>query len=226
MAARSSSVKIIGVAGGIGAAVIIGIIVYGELSRPAGEGILQQPIGQWAVGNSLEPNTTFKYKLSHADNNYQELIVTFNFLEKREVNKLYVLLEVEDTSKPTKVTQDLLMSSSLILTAPVSAHLKAYMKMIQGSILWITDYAVEPKFLAGGAVWGTITHGLQTQQLKITSIERVSTEAGSFGSYVLSYSIQDKESKLWIVADQPLPVKAEVYGADLNLLFKFELIES
>ncbi|MFQ5969644.1 MAG: hypothetical protein ACE5J2_04005 [Nitrososphaerales archaeon] len=225
MAVRGSAVKIIGIAGGIGAAVIIGIIVYGELSRPAGEGILQQPTEQWAVGNSLEPNTTFKYKLSHADNNYQELIVTFNF-EKHEVNGWHVFLEVEDTSKPTEVTEDLLMSSSLIPTAPISVDLQPYMKMIQGSILWITDYAVEPKFLAGGASWGTITHGLQTQQLRITSIESISTEAGSFDSYVLSYSIQDKESRLWIVADQPLPVKGEVYGADGNLQFKFESIQS
>jgi hypothetical protein len=221
MAARGSHAKVIGIAGGIGAAVIIGIIVYGEMSKPPGGEILERPTVQWAVGNMLETNMTLKYRLSHISNNYQEIFVTFNFVEKSDDN-WHVQLEVEDADG--KVTQDMVLSRHLIPVGSVPEQFTSQMQMIQGSILWIVDYATTPKYLALGAVWGTITHGIQSQELKISAIEKVSTPAGTVDSYILSYTIKDKQSKLWIVEELPLPIKAEVYDEDGNLQFSFELV--
>jgi hypothetical protein len=33
----------------------------------------------------------------------------------------------------------------------------------------------------------------------------------------------EKTSKIWVVRDMPLPVKAEVYDAEDNLLYQYEL---
>ena len=221
MTVRGSYAKVIGIAGGIGAAVIIGIIVYGEISRPQGSETLQRPTVQWTVGNMLKPNTVLKYRLSHISNNYQEIFMALNFVEKNNDN-WRVQLELKDASE--KVTQDMVLSRYLIPVGSIPEKFKPQMQIIQGSILWIVDYAATPKYLAPSAVWGTITHGLQTEELKINTVEKVSTPAGTFNSYVLSYAIMGRESKLWIVEDLPLPVKAEVYNADGNLQFMFELI--
>lgn len=86
------------------------------------------------------------------------------------------------------------------------------------------DYAATPKYLITGAVWGKITQGIQTQDLKISAVEQVTVGAGTFDSYVLTYTSMEKENRIWIVRDMPLPVKAEVYDNDGILQFAFELI--
>jgi hypothetical protein len=222
----SSAVKIIGIAGAVGAAIIIGIIAYGELTKPTGSDILERPTEQWTVGSSLMENTILTYRLSHMDNDYKDLKIMLHFIERQDHNWL-TSLKVEDVANGNGIEeQELLMSQSLIPLTAIEPNVKPYMNIVQSSILWIVDYAIEPKYLAGGAVWGSITHGVQKEDLKITAKEPVTTEAGTFDSYVLSYKIKDKESRIWIVKDKPLPVKAEVYDADEKLQFRFELVEN
>jgi hypothetical protein len=43
---------------------------------------------------------------------------------------------------------------------------------------------------------------------------------------VLSYKLADETSKIWVVRDMPLPVKAEVYDAEDKLLYQFELADA
>jgi hypothetical protein len=40
---------------------------------------------------------------------------------------------------------------------------------------------------------------------------------------VLSYKLGEETSKIWVVRDMPLPVKAEVYDAEDKLLYQYEL---
>jgi len=217
----SSAVKILGIAGGVGAAFIIGIIAYGEMTKPEGFDIFERPMEQWFVGNSLRDDTTLTYNLSHKENNYEELKVTLRFIEEQDEN-WYLSLTVEDPTNGT-IEEDILISKSMIPITPIEPQTKPYMRMVQTSILWIVDYAIEPKYLAGGAVWGSIIHGVLKEDLKITAKEEVITEAGMFDAYVLSYKIKDKESKVWVVRDKPLPVMAAVYDTDGYLQFAFEL---
>jgi len=217
----SSAVKILGIAGGVGAAIILGIIAYGEMTKPPGSTFLEKPTEQWTVGNSLRENMVLTYTLSHIDNDYKELIVTLKFLEKQDDN-WKVAMAVQDQNEIHKA--ELMMTESLVLLGPIPPELQPYGRMVTGSILWIVDYAIEPKYLVNGAVWGSIIHGVQKEDLKIISSEPVKTDAGTFNSYVLSYTIKDRESKIWIVKDMPLPVKAMVHDADGNLQFAFNLI--
>ena len=217
----SSAVKIIGIAGGVGAAFIIGIIAYGEMTKPEGFDIFERPREEWFVGNSLRDDTTLTYNLSHKENNYEELKVTLRFIEEQDEN-WYLSLTVEDPTNGT-IEEDILISKSMIPITPIEPQTKPYMSMVQTSILWIVDYTIEPKYLAGGAVWGSIIHGVLKEDLKITAKEEVITEAGMFDAYVLSYKIKDKESKVWVVRDKPLPVMAAVYDTDGYLQFAFEL---
>jgi hypothetical protein len=57
----------------------------------------------------------------------------------------------------------------------------------------------------------------------VTTEEPISTPAGTFDSFVLSYKLAEETSKIWVVRDMPLPVKAEVYDAEDNLLYQYEL---
>jgi hypothetical protein len=41
---------------------------------------------------------------------------------------------------------------------------------------------------------------------------------------VLSYKLAEVTSKIWVVRDMPLPVKAEVYDAEDKLLYQYELV--
>jgi hypothetical protein len=79
MGAKSAYVKVIGLSGGISAAVIIGIIVYGELSRPLGGEFLERPTVQWTVGNGVESGMNLKYRLSYLDS---DALVALSFLER------------------------------------------------------------------------------------------------------------------------------------------------
>jgi hypothetical protein len=60
--------------------------------------------------------------------------------------------------------------------------------------------------------------------VRVTNEERVDTPAGTFDSFVLSYKLAEVTSKIWVVRDMPLPVKAEVYDAEDKLLYQYELV--
>ncbi len=146
------------------------------------------------------------------------------FIE-REDQKWYLSLAVEDPSKGT-IKQGLVMLRFLIDNGTINPEMKPCMEIINSSILWIVDFALEPKYLSSGAVWGSITHGVHKEEIKITLREQVLTEAGMFSSFVLSYMLEDKESKFWIVKDKPLPVKARPFDSDGKLQFEFELVNN
>jgi hypothetical protein len=62
--------------------------------------------------------------------------------------------------------------------------------------------------------------------VRVTNEERVDTPAGTFDSFVLSYKLAEVTSKIWVVRDMPLPVKAEVYDAEDKLLYQYELVSA
>jgi hypothetical protein len=85
------------------------------------------------------------------------------------------------------------------------------------------EYGESPKYLVVGAPWDTIFVGSSSVTTRVTSEEPISTPAGTFDSFVLSYKLAEETSKIWVVRDMPLPVKAEVYDAEDNLLYQYEL---
>jgi hypothetical protein len=76
------------------------------------------------------------------------------------------------------------------------------------------------------APWDEIYYQASKVVVRVTDEEKVQTQAGTFDSFVLSYQLAEKTSKIWVVKDLPLPVKAEVYDADDNLQYEYELIKA
>ncbi|MGA8565023.1 MAG: hypothetical protein WB587_09740, partial [Nitrososphaeraceae archaeon] len=59
--------------------------------------------------------------------------------------------------------------------------------------------------------------------VRITGVEKIDTPAGSFNTYILGYEIGKKQSKMYLVKELPLPIKAEVYNLNGTLQYEYEL---
>src|ERR671919_3269919 len=123
------------------------------------------------------------------------------------------------------VNHTLVMSNELTREGQLDESFRPYFEHIQSSILAVRDmeYGESPKYLVVGAPWNTIFVGSSSVTARVTNEERVSTPAGVFESFVLSYKLGEATSKIWLVRDMPLPVKAGVYDAEDNLLYQYEL---
>jgi outer membrane lipoprotein-sorting protein len=87
------------------------------------------------------------------------------------------------------------------------------------------DYGGRAKYLVVGAPWNTIVTGGTTPiTVKITSEEKVTTPAGTFDALVLTYKLNDNTSKIYVVKDLPMPVKAETYDINDQIYYKYELV--
>jgi hypothetical protein len=106
----------------------------------------------------------------------------------------------------------------------VSQDFIPYYEPIESSILEVRDIAQGPNYLVIGAQWNSITGGITTIPVKITGQEKIETNAGTFNTYVLSYIMGSKTSRIWIAHDVPLPIKAEVYNAQGQLQYKYTLL--
>ena len=98
-----------------------------------------------------------------------------------------------------------------------------YFEPIDSSILAIRDIAREPKYLVVGAPWDIILVGLSSIPIKVTAKETIETGAGTFDTFILSYKIGSKISKIWLAHDMPMPIKAEVYNSEGQLQYRYEL---
>jgi hypothetical protein len=59
--------------------------------------------------------------------------------------------------------------------------------------------------------------------VKITDRMKLSTPAGTFDTYVLSYDVGPKKSQIWINRDIPLPIRALVYDSSGQLQYSYHL---
>ena len=85
------------------------------------------------------------------------------------------------------------------------------------------EYGESPKYLVVGAPWNIIFVSASSVTVRVTSEETVQTQAGTFDSFVLSYKLAEKTSKIWVVRDMPLPVKAVIYDSEDKLQYQYEL---
>jgi hypothetical protein len=99
---------------------------------------------------------------------------------------------------------------------------------MQSSIFAVRDmeYGQSPKYLVVGAPWNQIFYQSSQVIVRVTSEETVQTPAGTFDAFVLSYKLAENTSRIWVVRDMPLPVKAEVYGPEDELQYQYELVRA
>ncbi len=204
------TIKVLGPSAAIAIAIIIGFIMYGELTRPAGfEGRTE---GTWVTGNGIKEGSMFKYRVELPD---KVLITTLEFTEKVD-NNWKVVITTNNTSN------EVILSENLVVVQDSDFD---EWEDLRNSLFWLVDFVYEPKPLSGNAIWSTISLELETVDLRLVAKENISTEAGEFEAYKLAYYLgYQGGGELWVVKDMPLPVKAEVLDQDNDLIFRYELL--
>ena len=179
----------------------------------------------WKVGDHIQDGMTLEYILTSKGqpNSLEAARVLMNFKQAGEDWNVRFAV-TNDTDQPT-VDHTMTMSRELTREGQLDESFRPYFEHIQSSILAVRDmeYGESPKYLVVGAPWDTIFVGSSSVTVRVTNEERISTPVGVFDSFVLSYKLGEKTSKIWVVRDMPLPVKAEVYDAEDNLLYQYEL---
>ena len=107
---------------------------------------------------------------------------------------------------------------------PISQDFIPFYELIESSILEIRDIALEPEYLVVGAQWNSISTNVATIPVKVIAQEKIQTDAGMFNTFVLSYTIGSKTSRIWIDHHVPLPIKAQVYNTQDQLQYEYSLI--
>ncbi|MEO9294968.1 MAG: hypothetical protein ABI347_05155 [Nitrososphaera sp.] len=124
-------------------------------------------------------------------------------------------------------TVEMLLSRQLTKEGPIDESARPFLEPVEASILAIRDmdYGGRDKYLVVGAPWNTIFYGSTSTIVRVTEKEAVQTPAGTFDAFVLTYKLKDNTSKIWVVKDLPLPVKAETYDQDDRPFYSYELLK-
>lgn len=190
----------------------------------------------WTVGENIHPGTILKYSLTTIGNHsspWSSLVgpnslinatVTMNFV-KSDGNTWNAMFNVNNGTT-NKAGTVLLSKQQLTNAGPINNDFKSFYEPIESSLLEIRDIALEPKYLAIGAEWNSLSVGPvgSTISARIIGQEKIQTHAGAFDTSILGYTIGTKASKIWIANNIPLPVKGEVYNDQNELQYKYSLI--
>ena len=213
----------------LGIGVSIALIAAGGGFEGSNPNIFDPPTEAdiWEVGDNIQDGTTLEYILTSRgeQDSLESALVSMNFAQSGE--NWNVRFTVTNGTDQPSVNHTLVMSKELTREGQLDESFRPYFEHIQSSILAVRDmeYGESPKYLVVGAPWNTIFVGSSSVTTRVTSEEPISTPAGTFDSFVLSYKLAEDTSKIWVVRDMPLPVEAEVYDAEDNLLYRYELTD-
>ena len=157
------------------------------------------------------------------NNDWRVLIHVINGTKPSNLNTT-----TQQVSSPSKSKEGKIFLSTQQLTNAashsISQDFMPYYEQIESSILEIRDIALEPKYLGVGAEWNSISVNIATIPVKIIAQEKIQTDAGTFNTFVLAYTIGSKTSRIWIDQHVPLPVKAQVYNTQNQLQYEYTLV--
>jgi hypothetical protein len=211
----------------LGIGVSVALIAAGGGFETSGPNIFDPPTEAdiWKVGDHIQDEMTLEYALTSRGevNSLESARVSMNFDQAGE--NWNIRFTIANGTDQPPVDHTLIMSKELTREGQLNDSFRPYFEHIQSSIFAVRDmeYGESPKYLVVGAPWNTIFVGSSSVTARVTDEERVSTPAGIFDSFVLSYKLGEETSKIWVVRDMPLPVKAEVYDAEDKLLYQYEL---
>lgn len=210
--------------GFLGILVSIIIIAIGGGFTGPGPSILNPPSAKdlWTIGNGLVNGTRLNYSLAlgNGEQQFTNQIISMKFIDE---GKEWRVLISFGKIRNVPVHNITLIKVAFTPLGVLNKNTEMILRPISSTILSIRDIAREPKYLVVGAIWDTISVGTLTVPLRITGIEDVDTPAGSFHSFVLSYHIGNKDSRIYLVKGFPLPIKSEIYNANGTLGYKYEL---
>jgi hypothetical protein len=214
----------------LGVGVSIALIAAGGGFEGSNPNVFDPPTEEdiWEVGDHIQDGTTLEYILTSRgeQSSLESAHVSMIFAQSGE--NWNVRFTIANGTDQPPINHTLILSKELTREGPLDESFRPYFEPIQSSILAVRDmeYGESPKYLVVGAPWNTIFVGSSSVTTRVTSEEPISTPAGAFDSFVLSHKLAEKTSKIWVVHDMPLPVKAEVYDAEDNLLYQYELVNA
>ena len=210
----------------VGIAVSVIIIARGGGFSAPGASITNPPTDAdlWRIGQKINDGTELNYTLTTSDsiNSLVDAHISIKFSKYTSDYWKTNFHVINGTS--TKDATVFLSKQQLIQKNSVKDEFKQYFKLIENSILSIRDIAREPKYLVIGAPWDTILVGVSSVPIKVIDKENIKTGAGNFEAFVIGYKIGSKTSKIWLTHEVPLPVKAEVYNSEGEILYKYGLV--
>jgi hypothetical protein len=226
--------KIILVAAGIFAAIgilasVVIIAINGGFSG-GGPSIFNPPTSKdlWTLGSNIANGMNMTYSLSGSTDdgklNLVDSKVSMRFHDM--TNKWNIDFKIQNGTNNINNVSEIHANYSknqLLRTNPITEHDNKFLQPVEASVLAIRDIAREPKYLVVGAVWDKIFTGSNTIDARIVSKDTITTPAGAYEVYSLQYKVGNSLSTIYINKDLPLPVKAQVYGDDSKLLYKYEL---
>ncbi len=212
-----------------GVGVSLAIIAAGGGFSGSGASILSPPTNKdiWQVGTNLHNGTTLDYivtaRAESSSLDSARLSMSFKDVGSNWQVKFVIINGTGQT-----VERMMMLSKELTREGQLDNTFRQYFDPIRLSVLAVRDmdYNQQPKDLVVGAPWDEIYVGSSSIIVRVTGQETAQTPAGAFNAFVLSYKLQNNTSKIWMVRDMPLPVKAEVYDAGDDLLYKFELVKT
>ena len=225
--------RIIFVATGIfaGIGILVSVVIIAINGGFSGEGpsILNPPTSKdlWTLGSNIADGMNLTYSLTSNTGddkaNLTDSIVSMRFHNMGE--KWNIDFKIQNGSNNNNVSEihANISKNQLLMTDPITEKDNKFLQPVEASVLAIRDIAREPKYLVVGAVWDKIFTGSNTIDAKIQSKDSISTPAGMYDVFSLQYKVGNSSSIIYINKDLPLPVKAQVYGENGNLLYDYEL---
>ncbi len=229
-----SPIRIIFVAAGIfaGIGILVSVVIIAINGGFSGEGpsIFNPPTSKdlWTLGSNIADGMNLTYSLTSNTGddkaNLTDSIVSMRFHNMGE--KWNIDFKIQNGSNNNSNASEIhanISKNQLLMTDPITEQDNKFLQPVEASILAIRDIAREPKYLVVGAVWDKIFTGSNTIDAKIQSKDRISTPAGMYDVFSLQYKVGNSSSTIYINKDLPLPIKAQVYGENGNLLYDYEL---
>lgn len=174
---------------------------------------------QWHIGKGSEYDPEMTYQISF---NGTKFSADMKFLPISGGSQ-QLLVKILPGNGSKEVDQNVTIGLVYYFT-DVSSDAKPFIDILDQSVFSMRDYATEAKYLAKGAEWGDLYIGANHVKLTVTDSGKMTFGFGQADAYLLSYRIGSNINKVWIVDNLPLPVKAETYDFDGNLLYTYELV--
>lgn len=224
--------RIIFVATGIfaGIGILVSVVIIAINGGFSGEGpsIFNPPTSKdlWTLGSNIADGMNLTYSLTSNTGddkaNLTDSIVSMRFHNMGEKWNIDFKIQNGSNNNASEIHANI-SKNQLLMTDPITEQDNKFLQPVEASILAIRDIAREPKYLVVGAVWDKIFTGSNTIDAKIQSKDTISTPAGMYDVFSLQYKVGNSSSIIYINKDLPLPIKAQVYGENGNLLYDYEL---
>jgi len=200
------------------AASVVGILWFTYFAGTQNGEVVPREASQWHIGKGAKYNPVMQYDIS---TNTTRFSAKIEFLPATNPGNQTIFVPINPHTNeeinhtvPVNIVYDF---------NQVSDNAKPFFTILDSTVFSVRDLAIENKYLVKGATWGNMyIHDIQ-EEIKVTDYSKVPLKLGSLNSYIISYQEGQKENKLWVVDNLPLPVKAEVYDLSGNLQYSYEL---